>query len=159
MRPPAQLYWWASVVRGIVHRRWTCLEIGHVLRAWWLLQRVEWCTGRVGVETILERFAQPAYVREKPATTGVQLEVSALRRASMLPFGKKSCLVRSIALHSALTRLRIPSKLVVGVVGGSKFGAHAWVMCRGSVQPPEDVGHYRVIHAFQWPRTSRANSS
>ena len=66
------------------------------------------------------------------------------RLLSVLPADVK-CLSQALVLDSMLSRRRIDSLVVIGVDGGERFAAHAWVEHRGRPVLPDGGDRYERL--------------
>jgi hypothetical protein len=77
--------------------------------------------------------------------TALALGRPVARTLSVLPADSR-CLMTSLVLVALLARRGISSRLVIGVLSGSEFGAHAWVEIDGrAVLPPGDGAFERLV--------------
>lgn len=99
---------------------------------------------------LLDRMrSRPSSLRpDEQVVSAIRIARRVQAVAARVP-GRPRCLVRSIALASALRRHGIPADVQVGVAMEGGFAAHAWVEVHGLpvTDDPRHTGQYRALWA------------
>lgn len=104
------------------------------------------CLRRNDLQAMVERArGVPPSRPARPPAEGDAYEAAVklgwiVRRVLMVLPTERRCLIRSLVLIRMLERRRIDNRLVIGVVGGQDFAAHAWVEHHG--MPVLPAGRY-----------------
>ncbi|HEY1367415.1 MAG TPA: lasso peptide biosynthesis B2 protein [Gaiellaceae bacterium] len=111
--------------------------------------RVRWYLRRYELREAVTRLrgeavAEPAQRSQAETEAALRLGRAVIRTLRLLPTDSR-CLMRSLVLTRVLARRGLDSTLVIGVMSGPDFAAHAWLEHGDVPVLPGDGGAFRRL--------------